>query len=90
LPSFTVSIAFIDCILIFTLTEWLVLCVRYQIFKNGLNLADISLGLLPGFFLMLGIRVAAGNEVPIEVFVFLALSGLTHATDFYRRYRLCE
>jgi hypothetical protein len=67
--------------------EWLVLCIRYQIFQRGLSIKESSLGLLPGFFLILGIRTAAPVDVPIEVFGCLALSGVAHAFDFYSRYK---
>ena len=79
--------AYIDLILIFILMEWLVLSIRYKIFQRGLSIKECSLGLLPGLFLILGIRTAAPLDVPIEVFGCLALSGVAHAFDFYGRHK---
>lgn len=83
----TLPLVYVDCILIFILIEWLVLSIRYRIFKRGLSIKDCSLSLLPGFFLILGIRTAAPVDVPIEVFGCLALSGVAHAFDFYGRHK---
>ncbi len=83
----TLPLLYIDCILIFILMEWLVLSIHHQIFKRGLNIKECSISLLPGFFLILGIRTAAPVDVPIEVFGCLALSGVAHAFDFYSRHK---
>lgn len=83
----TLPLLYIDCILVFILMEWLVLGIRYKVFQRGLSFKESSLGLLPGFFLILGIRTAAPVDVPIEVFGCLALSGVAHALDFYSRHK---
>ncbi len=83
----SLPIFWVDAILLFTLGEWLVLSIRSTRTPQGLRFADISAGLLPGWLLMLALRLAAPPELSIEVFVCLSLAGMAHAVDFYRRYR---
>jgi len=83
----TLPIIWVDAILIFTLCEWLYLGLRSTRVHKGLGFADISFGLLPGFLLMLALRFASPPDLPLEVFLCLALAGVAHALDFYRRYR---
>jgi hypothetical protein len=83
----SLSIIWVDAILLFTVMEWLVLSYRSTKTHKGLRLADISSGLLPGWLLMLSLRFAAPPELSIEVFVCLTLAGIAHAFDFYRRYK---
>jgi hypothetical protein len=83
----SLSILWVDAILLFTVMEWLVLSYRSTQTQKGLRLADISAGLLPGWLLMLSLRFAAPPELSIEVFICLTLAGMAHAFDFYRRYK---
>ena len=83
----SLPVIWVDAILLFTFCEWLYLSFRSTQTKNGLRIADISAGLLPGWLLMLALRFASPPELPIEVFVCLALAGVAHALDFYRRYK---
>jgi hypothetical protein len=83
----SLPIIWIDAVLLFTLCEWLVLSLISTQTQQGLRFADISAGLLPGWLLMLSLRFAAPPELPREVFVCLALAGMAHAFDFYRRYK---
>jgi len=87
LPAISLPVIWIDAILLFTLCEWFILGFRSTQTQNGLRFFDISAGLLPGWLLMLALRLAAPPDVSIEVFVCLALAGLAHALDFYRRYK---
>jgi len=52
-----------------------------------LNWADLSLGLTPGFLLMLTYRVSGPDQVGGPALLCLALAGLVHTADFYRRYK---
>jgi hypothetical protein len=83
----SLPIIWVDAILVFTLMEWIILSFRSIKTQKGLRFSDISAGLLPGWLLMLSLRFAAPPELSIEVFVCLTLAGLTHAFDFYRRYK---
>lgn len=76
---------YVDFILVFIFSEWVFLCWRHSVKGVGLNCQDVTWGLLPGFFLILGIRFAVPLEVPVEVLLCLALSGIAHSVDFYRR-----
>jgi hypothetical protein len=80
----------LDLILVFTLLEWLVLALRRQRTGRGMPVLDLSLGLLPGFLLMLALRVAAPSQVPAEALLFCAAAGLAHASDFLRRNRQAD
>lgn len=84
----TLPLFYIDLILGFTLLEAVILVWRYRASGLGLSDKDIAMGLLPGFCLMLGLRLAAQAEVPLTVFACLLAAGMAHALDFYRRYRL--
>lgn len=84
----TLPLFFIDLVLGFTLLEAIVLVWRYRTSGLGLSDKDIVTGLLPGFCLMLGLRLSAQAEVPLTVFACLLAAGVAHALDFYRRYRL--
>jgi hypothetical protein len=83
----SLPIFWVDAILLFTLCEWLALSYASTRTHKGLRFADISAGLLPGWLLMLSLRLAAPPDVSIEVFVGLMLAGVAHALDFYRRYK---
>jgi hypothetical protein len=83
----SIPIVWIDAILLFTVCEWLILSFRSTRTKTGLSFADISAGLLPGWLLMLALRLAAPPELSADVFVCLSIAGLAHAFDFYRRYK---
>ena len=83
----TVPVAWLDVILAFTLLEWLALALRRRFSGRGLDLANLSLGLVPGLLLMLALRLAAPAEVPSGVFVCCAAAGVFHAWDFVRRSR---
>jgi hypothetical protein len=87
LIAHSLSIIWVDAILLFTALEWLVLSFRSIKTQKGLRFTDISAGLLPGWLLMLSLRFAAPSELSIEVFVCLTLAGMAHALDFYRRYK---
>jgi hypothetical protein len=87
LIAHSLSINWVDAIILFTVMEWLVLSYRSTQTQKGLRLADISAGLLPGWLLMLSLRFAAPPELSIEVFICLTLAGMAHAFDFYRRYK---
>ncbi len=80
----------LDLILAFTLLEWLVLALRRQRTGRGMPVLDLSLGLLPGFMLMLALRVAAPSQVPAETLLFCAAAGLAHGSDFLRRNRMAD
>ena len=80
----------LDLILAFTLLEWLVLALRRQRTGRGMPVLDLSLGLLPGFLLMLALRVAAPSQVPAETLLFCAAAGLAHGSDFLRRNRMAD
>lgn len=79
-------LTWLDAVLVFTGLEWAVLSWRRRITQRGLSVADISLGLLPGFMLMLAVRMAAPEAVPASVFLCLMLAGLAHGLDFWRRH----
>jgi hypothetical protein len=87
LIAHTLSIIWVDAILLFTAFEWLVLSFKSTKTQKGLRFADISAGLLPGWLLMLALRFAAPPELSIEVFFCLTLAGIAHGLDFYRRYK---
>jgi len=86
----TVPVAWLDVILAFTLLEWLVLALRWRFIGRGLDLANLSLGLVPGLLLMLALRLAAPAAVPVEVFLCCAGAGIFHAWDFARRSRVAD
>ena len=83
----SLPIFWVDAILLFTLLEWLVLGMRSTRTQKGLRFIDISAGLLPGWLLMLSLRLAAPPDVSIDVFACLTLAGIAHALDFYCRYK---
>ncbi len=86
----TVPVAWLDVILAFTLLEWLALAMRRRYSGRGLDLADLSFGLVPGLLLMLALRLAAPAEVPPGVFLCCAAAGVFHAWDFVRRSRCAD
>jgi len=85
--GFTLPVWVLDAVLIFTLLEFVVLGLRYKLTQRGLNWADLSLGLTPGFLLMLTYRVSGPDQVGGPALLCLALAGLVHTADFYRRYK---
>ena len=87
LTTHTLPVIWVDAILLFTLCEWVFLSLKSAKAPEALSFVDVSLGLLPGFLLMVAVRLATPPDVPIEVFAFFALAGLAHALDFQRRYR---
>ena len=80
LPAF-----WLDLILVFTLLEWLALALWRRFGGGGLGPAELALGILPGLLLMLALRLAAPDQVPVAVYLCCALAGLVHAWDFVRR-----
>ncbi|MBT3065313.1 hypothetical protein [Rhodoferax sp. U11-2br] len=78
---------FLDFILVFTVVEFVVLGLIHQRSGRGLPWLDLGLGLVPGFLLMLAYRVSQPQSLSGPVLLCLALAGLAHGADFYRRYR---
>lgn len=88
MPIDSLPLIWVDAILAFTVCEWLILSYRRVRTHKGLAVTDVSLGLLPGFLLMLALRFASPPDLNVMVFICLSLAGLAHALDFYRRYKL--
>lgn len=84
--NWQLPLTWLDAVLAFTLLEWMVLIWRRRITRRGLSVADISFGLLPGFMLMVAVRLAAPEAVPASVFFCLMLAGIAHGVDFWRRH----
>ena len=78
---------FLDFILVFTVLEFIVLGLLHQRSGRGLPWVDLGFGLMPGFLLMLAYRVSQPQSLSGPVLVCLALAGLAHGADFYRRHR---
>jgi len=76
---------FLDLVLAFTLTEWLVLVLRHKLTGRGLDPRHVSLGLAPGLMLMLALKLSAPTQLTWPVMAALAASGLAHAWDFRSR-----
>jgi len=87
MSDFTLPAWVLDAVLLFTLLEFVVLGLRYQRTHSGLNWSELSLALAPGFLLMLTFRVSAPSNLSGPSLLCLALAGLVHTADFYRRYR---
>lgn len=77
----------IDLILALTLLEWLGLVLWHRLTGRGLRVLDVTLSLAPGMLLMGALKLSAPATLPWPVMAALALAGLAHALDFYRRYR---
>jgi hypothetical protein len=86
----TFPVALLDLILAITLIEWLVLVLRKRWTGRGMDLADMSLSLVPGLLLMLAARLAAPAEVPAAVFLCCIAAGVFHGCDFFRRSRVAD
>ena len=86
----TLPVVWLDLILAFTLLEWLVLALRRRVSGRGLDLRNLTLGLLPGLLLMLALRLAASDDVPAGAFLCCAAAGVFHAWDFARRSRSAD
>ncbi|WP_180130893.1 hypothetical protein [Rhodoferax sp. BLA1] len=76
----------LDAVLLFTVLEFVALGLRYQLTRRGLNWVELSLGLAPGFLLMLAFRVSEPNSLHGPSLACLAFAGLVHMADFYRRF----
>jgi hypothetical protein len=87
MSDFTLPAWVLDSVLLFTVLEYMVLGLRYKRTRSGLNWAELSLGLAPGFLLMLTFRVSEPSKLNGPSLLCLALAGLVHTADFYRRYR---
>jgi hypothetical protein len=87
MSQFTLPAVVLDLILGFTVLEFLVLGLIHQRLRRGLGWVDLSLGLAPGFLLMLTYRVSQPASLSLPVMACLAAAGVVHAADFYRRYR---
>jgi len=77
---------FIDGVLGFTVLEFVALAWYRQRSGKGLPLTDLVYGLLPGFLLMLSLRLSGPAFVSLPVAACLAGAGLAHGVDFYRRF----
>ena len=86
----TLPVVWLDLILAFTLLEWLVLALRRRFSGRGLDLRNLTMGLVPGLLLMLAMRLAASDAVPAGVFLCCAAAGVFHAWDFGRRSRAAD
>jgi hypothetical protein len=90
LNSMNFPAVLLDLILAITFLEWMVLAVRRRLTGRGLDFTNLSLGLVPGLFLMLALRVAAPADVPAGVFACCVVAGLFHICDFFRRCRAAD
>lgn len=86
------SSLFIDVVILVTLLEWpLLLWLTRGARVNGLlrSFAPVPLllMLLPGLFLLVAARVVSSDSFEPLALIFLALAGLTHALDLFRRYQ---
>lgn len=85
--DFTVSPHFLDFVLAFTVVEFVVLGLLNQRSGRGLQWMDLAFGLTPGFLLMLAYRVSQPQSLSGPVLLCLAVAGMAHAVDFFRRHR---
>ncbi len=77
----------IDLIIAITLLEGLALTAYHRFTGKGVAPKEFAANLLSGLCLMLALRCAlVGHGVGITA-LFLALSGLVHASDLWRRWR---
>ena len=86
----TLPVVWLDLILVFTGLEWLALALRRLLSGRGLDIRNLTLGLLPGLLLMLALRLVASDAVPAGAFLCCAAAGLFHAWDFARRSRSAD
>ncbi|MBB1073707.1 hypothetical protein HUU62_04690 [Rhodoferax sp. 4810] len=87
MTDFTVSPHFLDFILIFTVVEFVALGLLNQRSGRGLQWLDLGFGLAPGFLLMLAYRVSQPQSLSAPVLLCLAVAGMVHAVDFFRRHQ---
>ncbi len=87
--DFAVSPHFLDFVLAFTVVEFVALGLLNQRTGRGLQWLDLGFGLVPGFLLMLAYRVSQPQSLSGPVLLCLAVAGVAHACDFYRRHRAC-
>jgi hypothetical protein len=77
----------LDFVLAITLLEYAVLALRQRRIGRGLGPLDLAYALAPGFLLMLALRLTHPVGLAPGVMLCLALAGVVHAADFYRRQR---
>lgn len=85
--NFAASPHFLDFILLFTVAEFFVLGLFNQRSGRGLQWKDLALSLAPGFLLMLAYRVSQPESLSAPVLLCLAVAGMVHAADFFRRHQ---
>jgi hypothetical protein len=77
----------LDLVLAITLLEFAVLALRQRRSRQGLGPLDLAYSLAPGFLLMLALRLTHPVGLAPGVMLCVALAGVVHAADFYRRQR---
>ena len=85
--NFAASPHFLDFILLFTVVAFVVLGLLNQRSGRGLQWVDLAFGLTPGFLLMLAYRVSQPQSLSGPVLLCLAVAGMVHALDFFRRHQ---
>jgi hypothetical protein len=80
--------AFVDVVIALTLAEAAALLAWRRATGRGVAASDFFVNLLSGLCLMLALRAALAGSAPAWIAAWVALSGLLHGLDLWRRWTL--